>query len=362
MNLAHCQDLLISLGVRSTILAGLIWLGWKLAKHRSADFRCGILTMGMLGLGLLPLSLCLPRFETNLLPNFLAAAPSVGQGNESAGGSTSPWVLLWFGGIGFLCLCQSLGVWRLERWRRASRPLEDGYWQAAVADVREALGYRGRIDLRTCDSLRSPVAAGLWHPCVYLPQDARTWGAERLRVVLLHEVGHLKRRDLWTQWLCQYVCALYWFHPLVWILKHKLHCDREHACDETVLNSGTEPKHYARHLVELAQTLSTPATPRLAITNGLFLAMASPAGSPLEDRVRGILAFQGRHRMPVWISLTLLTLGMSAVWATATLSPASQVRVESGTAHDGLGVSNAPVITAKEVHFRLTADPFPAEG
>jgi TonB family protein len=67
---------------------------------------------------------------------------------------------------------------------------------------------------------------------------------------------HLLRRDLWTNFIAQAACAVYWFHPLVWILARTLHHDQEEACDDAVLSAGFEPATYAQALLAVAQTVT----------------------------------------------------------------------------------------------------------
>ena len=257
-----------------------------------------------------------------------------------------------------------MGLWQLQRWRDRSAPLESGYWQGFLGEITESLGYRGKVKLYLCPHIHSPAAAGITRPCVFLPPQAIDWDRDRLRVVLLHEVGHLKRRDLWTQWLSQLVCALYWFHPLVWFLGRKLHHLREFACDHTVLNAGAEPSHYARELVELARNLKeSTSSRRWVMANGLFLAMASEStrGSLLEARVRAILSFRSSTPLSCVLGLGLAMLALATSWATATFSPKPPSPV--GPSPRGFQAPayepSTKVITPAEVHWRLTASPFP---
>ena len=72
MKLEGCEAMLGDLIVRSTVLGFVIWVSLQVFQRRQANFRCGLLTVGMFGLLLLPLTWCLPRVEVPFLPTFLS--------------------------------------------------------------------------------------------------------------------------------------------------------------------------------------------------------------------------------------------------------------------------------------------------
>jgi uncharacterized protein (TIGR03435 family) len=141
------------------------------------------------------------------------------------------------------------------------------------------------------------MVCGFWRSLIVMPPSAAHWSPDRFRVVVLHELAHVKRRDCLTQILTQMVCAIYWFNPLIWIAARKLREERERACDDFVLAAGTKGSDYAGHLLEIARTMRPRLTSPLA---GAGLAMAHR--SQLEGRLLAILdpairrspAFYGR--------------------------------------------------------------------
>src|SRR5262249_32886908 len=111
---------------------------------------------------------------------------------------------------------------------------------------------------------------------------ARDWSGEQLRSVLLHELAHVKRRDLMAQLLTQIACALHWFNPLVWFAAWRLGVERERACDDLVLARGVRPSAYAGHLLDVVTGLA-PA--RWSQSCGLAMARKSS----LEGRLMAVL-------------------------------------------------------------------------
>ncbi len=97
---------------------------------------------------------------------------------------------------------------------------------------------------------------GLFRPTLILPTDVRSRFSDgELRFILLHEFAHLKRGDLFLQWLVALLQILHWFNPVLWFAFRRLRIDREPATDALVLSStGEEQKEtYGRVLVKLLQ-------------------------------------------------------------------------------------------------------------
>src|SRR6185436_10190982 len=103
-----------------------------------------------------------------------------------------------------------------------------------------------------------------------------------LRVVLLHELAHVRRRDCLWQWIMQLACAIYWFHPLIWIAAKRLQNERERACDDLVIAAGAKASDYAEHLLAIASGLQSNAF-------AAYAAIAMARRSALEGRLLAIL-------------------------------------------------------------------------
>src|SRR6185369_16284526 len=76
---------------------------------------------------------------------------------------------------------------------------------------------KGRLEIRQNKTLFIPIVTGIWNPRVILPASACQWPGERLRSVVKHEMGHVLRRDCLINVVAEFVCALFWFQPLVWL-------------------------------------------------------------------------------------------------------------------------------------------------
>lgn len=161
----------------------------------------------------------------------------------------------------------------------------DDAWISLMNNLSAELGMRRRVRLLRSQRVAMPVTWGYLRPVVLLPAEADEWPTERRRIVLLHELAHVKRGDYITQILAQAVCAVYWFNPLVWYAAKRLRIERERACDNYVLAAGTKASEYADYLLKAARSLH--ATGSIEWSRVATIAMARR--SQLEGRLLAIL-------------------------------------------------------------------------
>ncbi len=168
--------------------------------------------------------------------------------------------------------------------RRAAR-FDDPALNELFSSLLVELNLKNTVRLLRSERTLMPIVCGILRPVVLLPAEAQNWSEERLRIVLLHELTHIARRDCLTQVLAQTACAFYWFNPLVWHAARRLRVERERACDEFVLSVGTKPSAYAHHLLEIARLLRERSIFEWSQTTTVAMARQSQ----LEGRVLAIL-------------------------------------------------------------------------
>src|SRR5437660_454714 len=117
----------------------------------------------------------------------------------------------------------------------------------------------GAADVRVSAAIDVPSVTGIFAPVVLLPLAALDWDAERCRVVLLHELAHVARRDCLAQLVASIGCAVAWFDPFAWIVASRMRAERELAADEDVVAAGARASTYAGHLVAIAALAKRPA-------------------------------------------------------------------------------------------------------
>ena len=177
-----------------------------------------------------------------------------------------------------------LGLAAVQVMSRRTRSVADASWLPLARDLESALGL-SRVRFLQSSIASMPMAWGILRPSVLMPAAADSWAPEKLRIVLLHELAHVKRRDCLTHLVAQAACALYWFNPLAWMAVRRLRAERERACDDLVLAAGTRGSEYADQLLDIARLMHATRFP--AVLAGASLAMAHR--SQLEGRLMAIL-------------------------------------------------------------------------
>ncbi|HEY1598804.1 MAG TPA: efflux RND transporter periplasmic adaptor subunit [Pirellulales bacterium] len=120
------------------------------------------------------------------------------------------------------------------------------------------LGIRRLPRLQFSSQVESPLLVGVWRPSIILPEKSDTaFTDHELRMMLAHELAHLKRHDLVWNWLPTVATWLFYFHPLVWAMVRRWSEVQEAACDELLIQRcATDPAAYGRLLVKLSALFS----------------------------------------------------------------------------------------------------------
>jgi beta-lactamase regulating signal transducer with metallopeptidase domain len=192
-------------------------------------------------------------------------------------------LLLGIGAVSFALLIRMLiGITGVGLVARRATAVEDDGALRELDAARDHLQLGRDVRLLRSSRISMPVVWGLRQPILLLPASSAQWSTERLRVVLLHELAHVKRWDGATLLLTRAAVAVFWFHPMAWSLERIARSECERACDDLVLESGAKPSDYAEHLLAIARAL--PHTdPFRSVT------LAMTRRSELEGRLLSIL-------------------------------------------------------------------------
>jgi TonB family protein len=102
-----------------------------------------------------------------------------------------------------------------------------------------------------------PLTIGFFSNKIFVPARWDSWPAECRKMILHHEIAHIKRKDGLFQLIQLVAQAVYFFHPLVWILNSRINQYREMACDDaSVAAKRNSSMEYSRYLVTIAEEIT----------------------------------------------------------------------------------------------------------
>jgi hypothetical protein len=258
------------------------WLLARLAPRIPPRIRCWLWRLAYLKflialLWATPVEVPLLPLETAPAPRWggpLAATVAVGAGlpADVPGTSGEPvprhpsWTLglfgVWLAGVGWSWLRVARGWRAAQRCRRAGAGPDSGAGvEPILRDLAGRLGLRRLPRVLVSARPGTPMLIGVIRPAVVLPASLLSGsGPGPLRLVLAHELAHLRRLDLAWNWLPALVRGPFFFHPLIWLAGREWQADQESACDELALEvTGAGPADYGRALLRAARRTASPA-------------------------------------------------------------------------------------------------------
>lgn len=119
----------------------------------------------------------------------------------------------------------------------------------------EQIGIKRPVELGVNPLVSSPMLIGFFHPCIVLPNA--DIDEKDFYYIILHELIHLKRRDILYKWLVQFTVCLHWFNPMVYLMRREIIKACEFSCDEAVLEIVGEyyASDYGKTLLDAMPTV-----------------------------------------------------------------------------------------------------------
>lgn len=327
----------------SVLIVVLLAVDLLIRNHVKAVFRYGLWMLLLVKL-VLPPALCLPTgigywldwdlptLEDGPLPVQAAIGeglspkgtehassrvirPEESQDRETAMKPAGPSSRITWQGVFFLIWITGLSIFILLIARRLcfvkhlisrSRPAE-GEAAAALFRCKSRVGLDREVELRLSSDMMSPAVCGLLKPKIVMPASVHEkLSRKKLEVVLIHELSHIKRGDLWVNMAQTFLQIIYFYNPLLWLVNAHVRRVREQAVDEMVLTRlEGEVRCYSSTLIDLADMTFA----RSPLNLGLVGVVESK--SKLMERIRIML-----HR-PVPKSSNIGFAGITAVIALA---------------------------------------------
>ena len=210
-------------------------------------------------------------------------------------------ILIW--AIGAVLLAGYLLIGFLRFHRRFSKAAPAG--SPMIDEIMQQFHFRRLPVIRTASCGLAPLTYGCIRPVVLLPAELLA-DTDTLRMILTHELAHIRRRDCLRKLLFSVCLCVYWWNPACWLMLVLANRDIELACDELALRylGADRRKAYALTLLELAARQAQP--------HPLCSGFGKPAA---EERIQAIMKAK---KIPVYLTAIAVIVAAAVVTVFAT--------------------------------------------
>ncbi len=212
-------------------------------------------------------------------------------------------LMLWISGTIIFCLRILTGLLYIGKLRERS-VLIHGEWSLRVQSLADQLQIHRWVSLGESKHIQIPIVIGYLKPIILIPVGmCSNLSTDQLEAIFLHELMHIRRKDYLINVIQSFLEAIFFFNPFVWIISGMMKKEREHCCDDAVVQHHGNPMAYARALTSLEEV-------RLSKT-GLSLSLAENKNQ-LLNRIKRLMEtsvknYSGRERI---IPALLLVIGL----------------------------------------------------
>lgn len=218
--------------------------------------------------------------------------------------------LLWILGVGILLTRMCIGLVYTRHLKTAGIKGASSDYQSMMSDLAHAMGLQESIRLFESLKVSSPLTIGWLKPVILFPVGMLNGlSTAQVEAILAHELAHIMRRDYLWNIVQNAIETIFFFHPAVWAISHRVRIERENACDDIALT-------YCKNKLVLAHALAEVATFQ---TKPMFAMAFGARKYTLLDRVKRIVGMDEKQALTTgnWISLTVLLSLCMGAWTYA---------------------------------------------
>jgi bla regulator protein BlaR1 len=249
-------------------------------------------------------------------------------------------------GIAFQLIVLISGYFKLKRLKQASTLSVPTEWNTIFELILAQLKLNKTVKFYLSSKVNVPLVVGFFKPVVLFPVALATQlDLKQVEAILIHELSHIRRNDYLVNLVKTCIETLLFFNPFVWLTTKFIHIEREHACDDLVVNFTGTPLTYAHALLKL-ELLKDKQTPTFSLA-------ATGTNQHLYQRIKRITDMKTNY-MNAKQQFFILTLTIATVLSLAWINPSKKSAVKAKKQHSILTIKTLP-LEAKSLKAHLIA-------
>jgi len=174
-----------------------------------------------------------------------------------------------------------------------------------VREIAERMGIKKEIRIWLSHIVDTPMTIGFLKPIILMPiASVNGLSNQQVEAILLHELSHIRRNDYLVNLLIASVDILLFFNPFSKLFVNSIRKEREHSCDDLVMQFEYSPHDYASALLAIEQ--------KRIMKLSLAMAATGRNNQLLLDRVKRILKLPvanqyGNRLVPLLFSVVMIS-------------------------------------------------------
>ncbi len=227
-------------------------------------------------------------------------------------------VIIWAAGaVLFLAYNAFKHIRVVRTTRRWQDRIEDGQCFDMLQSIKTEMGINKPIGLYDCPCVSSPMTMGVVRHHILLPHT--NFDTDELRHILIHEMVHIRRRDLWFRALTLLATAVHWFNPIVYLAASAIDLLCEISCDDEVVR-GADVDSRLRYTETIIGVVKARSKLQTALSTSFYSGKEG-----MKRRIASIMDTATKRTGPKIAGIVLLvTLGTGFVFATTAVPAIAQ--------------------------------------
>lgn len=165
--------------------------------------------------------------------------------------------------------------WHSNRLKTKGLVEPDDHWIEMATHYAQKIGITKKIHIYLSRYISVPATLNFFKPVILLPlATLNHLSVQQVESIILHELAHIKRNDYLINIIASVIETVLFFNPFVYLMGRSLKKEREHCCDDVVLQHRFDPHSYASALLSLEQMRSGLQPLAIAATGNRYQLLA----------------------------------------------------------------------------------------
>ena len=240
-----------------------------------------------------------------------------------------PWltwlVAAWVVGVAFFMLRPTWGWLTLRRLKRTGTTPVSPEIEALLTGVATHMGLQQSVSVLKSSLAQVPMVVGYIRPVVLLPASLLTsLPVSQLEAILAHELAHIRRHDFVVNLVQTLIETLFFYHPAMWWLSRRIRVEREHCCDDLVIDAMDNRTEYGRALVAIEELRGVNPVLSLSASDGSLLARIRRIANPKRQQAS----------VSPWLGVFVLTCLVGVILTLGSVGNSEALAMSEGETQD----------------------------